>query len=100
MTKTQLIQAVMAKHPDLTKADIGKVIDALPAIAIEELKKDGGTVVIPGLVKLRAVTKGAQPERQGLDPFTKQPRTFPAKPETTKVKALPLNPVKTAFAEA
>lgn len=96
MTKTQLIATLQTKNPTLTKSDISGVLDSLSETAIEILKSDGA-VVVPGLVKLKAVTKPATPERQGVDPFTKQPKTFAARPESKKVKASPVKTVKDAL---
>jgi hypothetical protein len=64
-------------------------------VVIETIKTEG-VVVVPGIVKLRAVDKPATPERQGVDPFTKQPKTFAAKPASKKVKASPLKNIKDA----
>ena len=40
------------------------------------------------------VTKPATPERQGINPFTKEPTVFKAKPARTVVKVRPLKKLK------
>ena len=84
MTKTEFIGAVADKS-GLSKKDVNAVLDAVLNVAVSELKK-GGEVTLPNIAKVRAVHKAATPERQGIDPFTKQPKVFKAKPASTKVK--------------
>ena len=57
----------------------------MTAIVVEQLKS-AGELTLPGLVKLTAVHKPATPEREGVNPFTKQPITIKAKPASTTVK--------------
>jgi hypothetical protein len=49
---------------------------------------------MPGLLKMKVVKKPATPERQGVNPFTKQPMVFKAKPASKKVRVLPLKNLK------
>ena len=49
-------------------------------------------------MKLRVVKKPATKERQGINPFTKQPMTFAAKPASKAVRARPVKPIKDAVA--
>lgn len=97
MNKTQLLNELQTRNPTLTRKDITGVLDSLSQVVIGTLKTEG-SIVVPGVVKLRAVAKAATPERQGVDPFTKQPKTFAAKPASTKVKASALKTVKDAVA--
>ena len=41
---------------------------------------------VPGLMKVTARYKPAQPARKGIDPFTKQEKMFKAKPASTQLK--------------
>jgi nucleoid DNA-binding protein len=59
-------------------------------------KKGPGEVTIPGIAKLNVTIKPAVPERQGINPFTKQPTVFKAKPERKVVKSRPVKAVKDA----
>jgi nucleoid DNA-binding protein len=48
------------------------------------------------LLKLTTVRKPATPEREGINPFTKEKTTFKAKPARTVVKPRPLKALKDA----
>ena len=46
---------------------------------VKELKKSG-TFLLPGFAKFVVIKKPATKERQGINPFTKEPTVFKAKP--------------------
>lgn len=94
-TKTEFISAIQSHNTSLTRHEIINVLDSMSAVVIAALKTDGHAIV-PGVVKLKAVKRPATPERPGVNPFTKQPVTIPAKPESLKVKASPAKSVKDA----
>ncbi len=85
MTKSQLVEAI-AQESGLSKKQASAAIEGLDKVVAQQLGEKG-EVSIPGLVKLNVVIKPATPERQGINPFTKQPTTFKAKPERKVVKA-------------
>ncbi len=67
-------------------------------LVAEQLGKQGpGEIIIPGLIKMNVVVKPATPERQGINPFTKEPTTFKAKPDRKVVKVRPLKALKDAI---
>ena len=47
-------------------------------------------MTIPGLMKVKVQRKPATPEREGVNPFTKEPTVFKAKPARNVVKVRPL----------
>jgi nucleoid DNA-binding protein len=94
MSKTELIEAI-AGQSGLEKKQVSAVLDALSDVVYRELKAQH-EVVIPGLLKLTSVTKPAVPEREGINPFTKEPTTFKAKPARTVIKPRPLKALKDA----
>jgi nucleoid DNA-binding protein len=94
MSKTELIEAV-ANQAGLEKKQVNAVLDALSDVVYRELKAEN-EVVIPGLVKLTAVTKPAVPEREGINPFTKEKTMFKAKPARKVIKPRPLKALKDA----
>jgi hypothetical protein len=49
---------------------------------------------VPGLMKVTARYKPPSPERRGIDPFTKEERTFKAKPASTQLKIRALKSLK------
>ncbi len=85
MSKSQFVEAV-AERSGLTKKQANAVLESLDQVVAQELGSTG-EVMIPGLVKLNVVVKEAVPERQGINPFTKQPTTFKARPERKVIKA-------------
>jgi len=95
MSKTELIDAI-ATQSGLEKKQVNAVLDALNDIVYKELKAEH-EVMIPGLLKLTAVTKPAVPEREGINPFTKEPTTFKAKPARKVIKPRPLKALKDAI---
>jgi DNA-binding protein HU-beta len=94
MSKTELIEA-LASQSGLEKKQVNAVLDALSDVVYKELKAQR-EVVIPGLIKLTSVTKPAVPEREGINPFTKEPTVFKAKPARTVIKPRPLKALKDA----
>lgn len=97
MTKTAFISTLVSKNPRFSKSDVTLMLDTIADVVKQELQKEGESV-IPGLVKFRAVKKPATKERQGINPFTKEPMTIAAKPASTKVKASPQKVLKDAIA--
>ena len=67
------------------------------AIGYKELKKTGAFVV-PGLAKFIVIKKPATKAREGINPFTKEPTVFKAKPERKIVRARPVKAAKDAVA--
>ena len=59
-------------------------------------KKGAGQFVLPGVLKITAVSVAAKPKRKGINPFTGQETTFAAKPATVKVKVRPMKKLKGA----
>ena len=98
LTKGALIQAILDDMGDgWARKDVKKVLDALTDIGHQELKKRG-EFVLPGFAKFVVIKKPARPAREGINPFTKEPTTFAAKPASKVVKARPVKAVKDAIA--
>jgi nucleoid DNA-binding protein len=94
LTKAQVISE-LANATDLDKKSVSRVFDSLQDVIRKQLSSRGaGEFVVPGLVKLRVVKKPATKERQGINPFTKEPITIPAKPASKKVRATALKALK------
>ena len=94
MTKTQLIDAI-AEGTQVSKSDVKAVIEAMVAVGYRELN-EAGEFVIPGFVKMSIVNKPAREAHMGVNPFTKEPMEFAAKPASRSVKASPLKVAKDA----
>lgn len=95
MSKSEFVQAV-ADESGVDKKQVNTVLDGLTGVIYKELKAQH-EVVIPGLMKLTAVTKPAVPEREGINPFTKEKTIFKAKPERKVIKPRPLKALKDAI---
>ncbi len=94
MSKTELFDA-MAAQSGVDKKQVKAAMDALNDIVYKELKA-GHEDVIPGLLKLALVVKPATPEREGINPFTKEKTIFKAKPERKVIKPRPVKALKDA----
>jgi DNA-binding protein HU-beta len=94
MTKTQLIDAI-AESSNVSKNDVKAVIEHMAIVGYKELN-ESGEFVIPGFAKMSIVNKPATEARTGVNPFTKEPMEFAAKPASKKVKAAPLKAAKDA----
>lgn len=97
MTKTQFI-ATLAEKSNLSKQQAETALESMNAMVVEQLGNNGpGEVIIPGLLKMNVVVKPATPEREGINPFTKEPTIFKAKPARKVVKAHALKALKDAI---
>jgi DNA-binding protein HU-beta len=97
MSKSQLIEKITETHATMKRKDVKGVIEALAAIGYKELKKSGAFVV-PGFAKFVVIKKPATKAREGINPFTKEPMTFKAKPARKIVRARPVKAAKDAIA--
>ena len=95
MTKSELIEKITAEHSELSKKDVKGVMESLATVGYKELKKNG-SFVVPGLAKFVVIKKPATKERQGINPFTKEPTVFKAKPARKIVRARPVKAAKDA----
>jgi len=98
LSKSDLIQTLVEKHTtNLTRKDVKGIIEAVASIGQTELKKNG-LFVVPGLVRMVVIKKPATKERKGINPFTKEPTVFKAKPARKVVKGRPVKAAKDAVA--
>jgi DNA-binding protein HU-beta len=94
LSKTELIQRI-ADEVELSKKDVKAVLESLANVGYKEMKK-AGEFTLPGFAKFVVVKKPATKERKGINPFTKEPTVFKAKPARKIVKARPLKAAKDA----
>lgn len=94
MTKSEF-RTSLAESLKIKKGDAIKVTDAFYEIVEKELKKSG-EAIIPDIVKLTVVKKPATKDREGINPFTKEPTVFKAKPARKVLKARPASALKKA----
>ena len=95
-TKSAIV-AELADKADLSKKQIGVVLDELADLIQRHVKKGGaGEFTLPGLLKIKTVSKPARKARQGVpNPFKPgELMDVAAKPKSTKIKVLPLKGLK------
>lgn len=95
-TKTAILSEI-SENTALSKKQVSEVLDELSLIIERHLKKRAvGEFTLPGLLKIKSVTRPARPARKNVpNPF--KPGEFmdiPKKPATTRVKILPLKKLK------
>eukprot|EP00928_Gymnodinium_smaydae_P007286 TRINITY_DN1263_c0_g1_i5.p1 TRINITY_DN1263_c0_g1~~TRINITY_DN1263_c0_g1_i5.p1 ORF type:complete len:115 (-),score=43.96 TRINITY_DN1263_c0_g1_i5:57-401(-) len=90
MTATAAYQSVAEKSKD-----VKTIMEGYFDLCASELKKNGVFNVCQ-MLKLKLKKKPATPARKGVNPFTKEPCVFKAKPASKAVKALPLRKLKDA----
>merc|ERR1712078_869552 len=92
MTATQAYSSV-AETTGLKAKDVKGVMEGLMELAAEELKKTG-SFKLGGVLNMKLKKKPATPARKGVNPFTKEPCVFKAKPASKTVRALPMKKFK------
>ena len=96
LSKSQLIEKLVGVSDGLSKKDVKAVLEGLADVAHKELKKSGAFLV-PGLAKFVVIKKPATKARKGINPFTKEPTVFKAKPARKMIKARPVKAAKDAL---
>ena len=94
MTKSQLIEKIAAES-ELAKKDVKGVLETLVTVGHKELKKTG-VFMLPGFAKFVVIKKPATKARSGINPFTKEPTVFKARPARKIVRARPVKAAKDA----
>jgi DNA-binding protein HU-beta len=95
MSKSEMIEKIAAENSELSKKQVKGVIESLATVGYKELKKNGAFVV-PGFAKFVVIKRPATKERNGINPFTKEPTVFKAKPARKIVRARPVKAAKDA----
>jgi len=96
MSKSEILTEV-AERTELSRKDVGRVLDELAAIIGQHVgKRSIGTFTLPGLLKIKIVQRPARAARRGVpNPFRPgETMDVAAKPASRKVKVLPLAKLK------
>ncbi len=89
-TKSEIYNT-LAEQTGLARKEIQSVFDSLGALLATDLSKRGpGVMQVPGLMKVVVKRMPAKKARKGINPFTKEPTIFKAKPARNVVKVRPL----------
>lgn len=98
LSKSGLVAHIVEASGVVAK-DVRAVLAALEgAVAGSVHKKGAGSFMLPGLLKISAVSVPAKPKRKGINPFTKVEQVFAAKPASIKIKVRALKKLKDAAA--
>ncbi len=82
------IYTKLATKTGLSKKQVSTVFDALTELDRQRAGQEGPRLfVVPGLLKLKVIRKPATKAKTGINPFTKQPMIYKAKPARNVVKA-------------
>merc|ERR1712211_124357 len=92
ITATAAYQSV-AETTGLKQKVVKGVVEAMIGVAADQLK-NAGSFKIAGALNLKLKSKPATPARKGVNPFTKEPCVFKAKPASKTVRALPMKKLK------
>lgn len=95
-TKSAIL-AETAENTELSKKQVGAVLDELSDLIERHVKKGGaGEFTLPGLLKIKTVKKPARKARKGVpNPFRPgELMDVAAKPASTRIKVLPLKGLK------
>ena len=95
-TKSAILGEI-ANNTDLSKGQVGAVLDELANVIERHIKKGAvGEFTLPGLLKIKTVKKPARKARKGVpNPFRPgELMDVAAKPASTRIKVLPLKGLK------
>merc|ERR1719199_490476 len=92
LTQTAVFQSV-AETTGLKTKDAKGVVDALMEVAVSQVKKSG-SFKLAGLLNMKLKNKPATKARKGMNPFTKEPCVFKAKPASKTVKCFAMKKLK------
>jgi nucleoid DNA-binding protein len=95
-TKTEILNEISAKT-NVNRKDVAAVLEELDVLIERHIKKRAvGEFTLPGLLKIKCVTRPARPARKGVpNPFRPgELMDIPRKPASTRVKVLPLKKLK------
>merc|ERR1712003_345372 len=92
MTASAAYRAV-AESTGVKPRDVKGALEALVGVAADQIKKNG-SFKLCGALNLKLKKTAAKPARKGVNPFTKEPCVFKAKPASKTVRALALKKLK------
>merc|ERR1711967_99483 len=85
--------AAVAETTELKAKQVKAVVTSYVESAATELKKNG-KFKFGGVLNMKLKKNPATPARKGVNPFTKEPCVFKAKPASNTVKCFPMKKLK------
>merc|ERR1711865_1297340 len=92
MTQTAVLASV-AETNGLKTKQAKVIVEALMAVACDQIKKNG-SFKLAGMLNMKLKKKPATPAKKGINPFTKEPCVFKAKPASKTVKVYAMKKLK------
>merc|ERR1719230_2226946 len=86
----------VAETMGLKPKDVKATVEGLLGLAAVQIKKNG-SFKAAGMLNLKLKVKPATPARNGVNPFTKEPCVFKAKPASKTVRAFAMKKLKEAL---
>merc|ERR1719420_2157653 len=83
----------VAESVGLKPKEVKGAVEGIVSLAAQQLKKNGN-FKIGNVLNLKLKSKPATPARKGVNPFTKEPCVFKAKPASKTVKGFPMKKFK------
>merc|ERR1711908_173325 len=83
----------VAESMGLKPKDVKAAVDGLLGLAAAQVKKNV-SFKVAGMLNLKLKVKPAKPSRKGVNPFTKEPCVFKARPASKTVKAYPMKKLR------
>jgi nucleoid DNA-binding protein len=94
MSKSMIVSEI-ASSTGVSRKQAAAGLEELTSLIKQHIGKKGpGSFTLPGLFKVATIKKKAVPARKGINPFTKEPTTFKAKPARTVIKVRALKKLK------
>merc|ERR1739847_240433 len=87
------VYSSVAETTGLKQKQVKGVVEGIMGVASEQLKKNG-VFKFAGMLNMKLKKKPATAARKGVNPFTKEPCVFKAKPASQTVRALPMKKFK------
>merc|ERR1712013_100592 len=85
--------SAMGETAELKPKQVKTIITNYIELAASELKKNGA-FKLGGVLNMKLKKKPAKPVRKGINPFTKEPCVFKAKPASKTVRVLAMKKVQ------
>ena len=85
--------ASVGETTGLKGKQVKQCVETYMALAASQLKASG-SFKVAGAINMKLKQKPARPAKKGVNPFTKEPCVFKAKPASKTVRALPMKKFK------
>merc|ERR1711862_467238 len=90
------VYSSVAETTGLKQKQVKGVVEGIMGVASGQLKKNGA-FKFAGMLNMKLKKKPATPARKGVNPFTKEPCVFKAKPASKTVRVLAMKKLKEAI---